>query len=61
MSGEECHFPSVNDCGHKCSLCPDNVPDIAQREVSGGSQHVASWSYRNDPYYFILFALYLLY
>ena len=27
------------------SLCPDNVPAIAQREGAGGSRPVASWSH----------------
>ena len=42
-------FPSEEDpswiCGDKHALCLDSVPDIAQREDSGGPRPVASLSH----------------
>ena len=42
-------FPSVDDsswwCGDRHSLCLDSVPDIEQREDSGGPWPVAAWSH----------------
>ena len=32
-------------CSDRHSLCLDSVPDIAQREESGGPRPVASWSH----------------
>ena len=48
-------FPSVDDpswgCGDKNYLCLGSVPDIAQREDSGGPRPVASWSHCEGDQY----------
>ena len=51
MPGEDCllHFPwwkiHLGDVVTKHSLFPGIVPDIAQKEGSGGPRPVASWSH----------------
>ena len=42
--GEYCLFHFPRWMIHR-SLCPDNVPDIAQRQVSRGPRPVAYWSH----------------